>query len=286
MKVRLFAALLVIIFLMRPVGVQACTLWAAAGDDCVKGGGTLIVKNRDWRPDHRQELRVIKPDSGYSYVGLYAVGNDSPGLKGGVNEHGLVVVSATAGSIPQKERAAMKSARNVSGTLLTRCDGVDAALKRTDLFLGPQILMLSDRKKVAYVEIGPEGKFAAKATETGVLRHTNHYMDEKLLWANKSIGVSSQTRYDRIGQLLTETPRPFALKAFIGFSQDQSAGPDNSIWRTGSSPDVSRTMAVWIVAVPPTGSPSLYLKLANPNEAQRVIEAKISDLLSGAAKVE
>jgi hypothetical protein len=263
---------------------RACTLWAAGGGDWVKGGGTLIVKNRDQQPNHRQELRVAKPSSGHRYLGLYAVGGDKPGLKAGINERGLVIVSAIAGSIPSKERLAMKSAKSVSSKILTGCDSVDAALRKTDLFFGPQFLMLADKSKIAYVEIGPEGKFATKTTETGVLCHTNHYVEDSLLWANKTIGASSKARHTRIGKLLAETPRPFGIEEFVAFSQDKSAGPDNSILRTGSRPDSSRTLATWIVAIPPTGSPKIHVKLANPGEAEKVIEADLSDVFAGRAK--
>jgi len=263
---------------------RACTLWAATGEEWVKGGGTLLVKNRDWRPDHRQELRLTTPASGFRYFGLYAVGNNSQGIKAGINEKGLVVVTATAGSIPEKERSAMKSAKGVTTQLLSGCDSVAAALKKTKLFLGPQIIMMADRRQIAYVEVGPEGKFALKTRDQGILSHTNHYLEDGMLPFNKSIGESSRIRYGRIKQLLSETPHPFDMKQFIAFSQDQTAGPDNSILRTGSKPTLSRTVAVWVVALPPTGSPRLYLKIMNPGEPERVIEANLDDVFAGRAK--
>ena len=262
---------------------RACTLYAAAGDEWVEGGGTLLVKNRDWQPNQQHELRLIKPTSGHAYVGLFATGGESSGLKAGINERGLVVVTATAGSIPAKERAAMKSAKGVSSKLLTGCGSVAEAVKKTDLFLGPQFLMLADRSQTAYVEIGPEGKFAVKTAKTGVLCHTNHYLEGDLLFANKSIGASSKTRLERIRQLLAETPRPFDMKQFVAFSHDRAAGPDNSIFRTGSKPDVSRTVAIWIVALPPTGSPRLYLKILDRGKPVRVIETNIDDVFAGRA---
>jgi len=281
---KLLVAWIASVLLLRAAAVNACTLWAAAGDEWVKGGGTLIVKNRDVQPNHWQELRLIKPSSGHPYLGLFAVGGDMPGLKAGINECGLVVVTAVASSIPSKERSAMKSAKGVSRRLLADCDSVDAALKKTDLFLGPQYLMLADKNKIAYVEIGPEGKFATKTVDKGVLYHTNHYVEDKLLWANKKIPTGSQVRYDRIKELLGETARPFGMKEFIAFSQDRAAGPDNSIWRTGSKPELPRTLATWIVALPPIGSPKLYVKLANPGEEEKLIEENVSDVFAGQAK--
>ena len=281
MNRRLVAAWIVSFVVLYNPAARACTLYAAAGDDWVTGGGTLIVKNRDWPPDHHQEVRLTKPSSGFRYLGLYAVGNKSAGIKAGINERGLVVVTATAGAIPEKERSAMKSAKGVTTRLLSGCDSVEAALKKTDLFLGPQYIMMADRKLVAYVEIGPEGKFAINTTDKGVLRHTNHYLEESMLPFNKTIGESSRTRGTRIAQLLSETPHPFDMKQCIAFSHDQTAGPDNSILRTGSKPTVSRTVAIWIVALPPTGSPRLYLKIMDPGQPERVIEADLDDVFAG-----
>lgn len=278
---RLLSVLCIAMLLAVP-GAEACTLWAAAGET-VKNGGTIIAKNRDWAPNHTQVLRKITPVNGYRYFGLFAVGGDAPGLKGGMNEHGLVVVSATAGSIPKKERKAMPSVQNVNAKLLTSCDSVDAALAKTELFKGPRYLMLADRHKIAYIEIGPEGKHIIRVMDQGFLYHTNHYVDESMLQANRKVGVSSQTRYERIGTLLAEAGSPFEMPDFIAFSQDRAAGPDNSIWRTGGKPQSGRTLSTWIVHQLPSGDASLYIVLANPDEAETVLRLKASDIFSGSA---
>jgi hypothetical protein len=62
---------------------------------------------------------------------------------------------------------------------------------------------------------------------------------------------------------------------FVAFSQDQSAGPDNSIFRTGSNPGKSRTVATWIIAIPPEGSPELYVKMKDPGEDFRAYSGKL-----------
>ncbi len=58
----------------------ACTLWAAAGSR-VAGGGVLVAKNRDMPPDHRQELRLVRPPEGFRYLGLIAVDCEEPGSR-------------------------------------------------------------------------------------------------------------------------------------------------------------------------------------------------------------
>lgn len=262
------------------INTYACTLWSASGDK-VFGGGSLIVKNRDWQPDHTQELKLVKSDNGYRYFGLYAVGGRYNGIKAGLNERGLVIITATAGSIPKAERQAMPHTKKLTETLLAECKNVDEVVSKSINFQGPEFLMVADKTKIAYIEIGPQGHISIKESTDGVLYHTNHYLDDNLLWANKSIGSSSQTRFDRIGELLTGQETPFTLEDFIGFSQDTNNGEDNSIWRTGSSPQKTRTLATWAVKIPVYGSPQLYIKLANPGENQKLYKLKADDLFNG-----
>jgi isopenicillin-N N-acyltransferase like protein len=170
-------ALIMILFNILPA--QACTLWAANGT-YVEGGGSLIIKNRDWRPDHRQGLKLVTPETGYRYFGLFQLDGDAPGLRAGINEKGLVIISATAGSIPASERNAMPRNHGLLSKILNRCASVDAALAQAHWFVGPQFMMLADKEKVARIEIGPEGKIAVTVTENGVSYHTNHYLEEPL----------------------------------------------------------------------------------------------------------
>ncbi|MDF2502112.1 MAG: peptidase acyl-coenzyme A:6-aminopenicillanic acid acyl-transferase [Anaerosporomusa subterranea] len=262
------------------IPAQACTLWAANGNT-VEGGGSLIVKNRDWSPDHQQNVKLITPDHGYRYMGLFTPDGLHKGLKAGINEKGLVVVSATAGSIPAKERNGMKYTHALSVRLLKECSSVEEAIAKTNLFVGPQILMIADRQKVATIEIGPEGNFYVMLKENGAIFHTNHYIAEAMLEFNRISAPSSQKRYSRIGELLNSAAQPYDLDTFITFSKDQNDGADNSIFRTGSTPKKTRTMAVWAVSIPQSMSPELYVRILNPGEAERVLRINTEDVFSG-----
>lgn len=264
------------------VPAQACTLWAAAGD-AVQEGGTLLVKNRDWAPDHQQQLRLVNPASGYRYVGLFADGK-APGLKAGINEQGLTVVSASVSSIPREERRKMPKRRAVMPQLLTTCSSVDEALARTDLFVGPLFLLLADKTKIAYIESGPNGQYAIRTETHGALAHTNHYLAANMLEANRRIGASSSARYQRINSLLN-TQGTFTPDDFIGFSRDQADGPERSIWRTGGKPGGERTLATWMVRLPPTGEPLLYIRLANPGEEEVIRQYTLSAIFAGSAGI-
>lgn len=270
--------LLIAITLLLTAPVEACTLFAANGS-VVDDGGTLLVKNRDWEPNQHQVIKFVPSKDGYSYFGLYAEGT-AAGMKAGINEKGLTVVSATAGSIPSKERKNMPNKAGSLTKLLKECASVEEALTRTDLFLGPKILMLADKKSVATIEIGPEGKFSIEQKENDYICHTNHYVAEDMLNFNKKIGQSSQKRYERICQLLDDASSPFSLDVFLNFSNDRNDGPDNSIFRLGSNPANTRTMAVWAVKIPLDSSPEVYVRILNPNEDEKIIKIVAGDFFS------
>jgi len=257
-------------------GAWACTLFGVSGGD-VSGGGTLLVKNRDWKPDHTQEVTVVVPESGWRFVGLFARGGAAPGLRAGVNQAGLTVVSATAGSLPEEERQGEAGSKGILRRLLTECDSVAQALSRTELFAQarPGMYLLADRTEVARLEIGPAGRYAFDRTRQGALFQTNHYLLPALAEANVHIGASSQARAARIQELLGQTQRPATLDALLALSRDAAGGPDLGIWRTGKTLESTRTLATFAVAMPPAGPGRLVVRLANPGQPERTVDLRL-----------
>jgi isopenicillin-N N-acyltransferase like protein len=255
---------------------HSCTAWAVAGDR-VRDGGTLLAKNRDWKPEE-DELKLVTPEKGFRYMALLALRSGrTRWVVAGINEKELAVISTTVSSIPKQERLIGKG--GINEKILANFDSVDAVIHQKGKLSEnhPTFLMLADRHKIAYIEIAPGGDVAAKVSENGTLCHTNHYIDSGFLWANKKVGTSSSKRLHRIEQLLTEHSSPLTLDDFAGFSDDRHDGPDDSIWRTGSSPGRTRTLATWIVSIPESGFPSLYVKLANPGEAEKTFRLKLDE---------
>lgn len=248
----------------------ACTLWGAAGDDA--SGGTLIAKNRDWAPDHRQYLRLVRPRSGLAYLGLFAEGNAHPGLKAGSNEKGLTIVSASS-AVPEKLRSSRPEKRAVLARVLAGYTSVDAVMADADnLFAGswPDNLLIADGHKMLLVEIGQEDRFSMKLADQGVLTHTNHFLDPALPeYTRFKPGRSSLTRLARITSLLADAPRPLTEQQFAAMSRDQHDGPANSLWRTAPT---GATLASWIVTTSPEGKTRLRLIIANPGEAEQHYE--------------
>jgi len=255
--------------LVGAVPAHPCTLFAAAGSR-VEGGGTLIAKNRDRQP-RLSALKIFTPPGGFRFLGLIDATSVKQPAVAGVNEKGLVVVDATASSLPARERRG--DAVSLTEKVLAACASVDAALARKEIFARhPAFHMLADGQKIATVEVAPGGQVVVTVRDRGVLGHTNHYTDGRLEWANRLLKESSWVRQARIWELLAGCRKPLTLKDFISFSQDRDDGPDNSIWRTGGKPRATRTLATWIVAQPQGQAPRVYVKIANPGEPEQTYD--------------
>jgi hypothetical protein len=254
---------------LLPALAPACTLWSAAGE--AAGGGTLLAKNRDWVPDHRQEVRVVRPPHGWAYVGLFALGNDDPGLKAGTNAQGLTIVSASS-NIARKLRQSQPGMHGVMEPILRDYASVAAVLADAMALFSharANFYMLSDSKQTMTVEVGLQGRFSIKQADAGTLAHTNHYLDAELAQAyNSRIGNSSATRLHRVTELLAQASTPATLQDFQRISQDQHDGPDNSLWRSGHA----HTLATWLVQNQPDQAPHLHITLANPGEPMQHLD--------------
>jgi isopenicillin-N N-acyltransferase-like protein len=256
---------------------KACTLWGATGR-WVEGGGTLIVKNRDWVPDHHHELAILRPAEGFKSLALRAVGGAEPGVKAGVNEKGLVIISASASQVPRAERKKFQQKKGLMRHFLATCASAEDVLMHVEWMRRPVFYMVGDRKELVLIEIAPDGRRSVIRKNSGTLAHTNHYRAIDVQNLRKP-GVSSTHRQARIEELLKGQRRPFAMEDFIRFSGDRNAGPDNSIWRTGGNFNRNRTLATWLILIPAFGSPQLYLKTADPGEPERICGLLVDEVL-------
>ncbi|MCD4782458.1 MAG: C45 family peptidase [Candidatus Eremiobacteraeota bacterium] len=248
---------------------RACTLWGSAGEFSVDSS-TIIAKNRDWKPDSLTVVKKAQKKDGYRYFGIFGEENGkSTGLKAGVNETGLSLVSATASSIPKKERKYPGKKFSINTLILSKFDSVDAVLKEREIFsrYKPCFFMIGDKHKIAVIEVAPGGKISVKETENGILYHTNHYFAKtEFEKNNKKKSTSSKIRLKRLSALLDSREKPLSMQDFIKISLDRNDGADNSIWRTGSTPKKSRTLATFIVEIPKTGPTKVFIRTADPGK--------------------
>ena len=270
------ACLIALLMSTAPGVVSACTLWAAAGERVV-GGGTMIHKNRDWAPDHQQQLRLVTPRTGYRYLSLYTVGNESSGTKAGVNTAGLVIVTASAPS--HLDKRINFQGRTGIAALLSRYESVDQALQALDdakWKSGPQFIIMADKTEIASIEVGMEGQYVILSRSSNdVLFHTNHYVSETLAAFNSAkISKSSTTRYERISKLLES-------KQVLGLDDTRSFSKDSTLWRKGATPTSVRTLSAWTVQHRADGYSVLMLTMANPGRMETNYEIPLTDAFAG-----
>lgn len=262
-----------LIFYLYCATAHGCTVWAVAGAKAdIKG--TIIAKNRDNSPHLITRMRFLSPDGGHKVFGLFDIEADGY-IVGGINDCGLAVFNSSAMGVPKEKRHV--ATEDFTERLLKTFNSVDDVLKDNEIFTTshPALYMLADPFVIAMIEVAPGGRIAVKKTESGVLAFTNHYTDPVLSRENKNNTAGSRERLKRINRLLSGKNSSFSIDDFIAISEDRGAGPDLSIWRTGSSPTKVRTLGSLIIAIPDGGLPEVYIKLANPGEEDFILRGKI-----------
>ena len=266
MRVTFFFCITALFCLAFFSSARACTIWAATGEQ-VKDKGSIVAKNRDNLSSLYTALRFVSPEKGFSFFGIFDIEADGY-VTAGINEKGLVVVNASANSVPRKKRHV--ATEDLTERILTSFDSVNAVLSVKEFFLNshPAIYIIGDASKIASVEVAPGGKTSVAIKENGILAFTNHYTDTDLLGANERSSRSSFARLKRINYLIGRHTSPFTLDDFIAFSNDRNGGSEGALWTARTPTGKIRTLASWIVYLPANGFPELYVKLANPDEPE------------------
>lgn len=269
--------LLFILSLEGPIAL-ACSMWAATGDR-LRDGGTLVGMTWDVPRGMKGELRFVIPEKGSRYLGLFPLHvEDNDIVIAGINELGLVVVTASADSKKSKKKP--RRGGNLVETILTSFGTVDSVLTDRKIFseAHPLFLIIADSTKIALIQIGSGGKHTVDSTNNGLFYQTNHYTRQNLLKENELYVKNSVLRLNRLQYLIVNHTRPFTLDDFLSIAGDRSNGPDNSIWRIGSSENKERTLASLVVYLSENSPPELYFKLLNPSSNELGYEIKLDRL--------
>jgi isopenicillin-N N-acyltransferase-like protein len=153
---------------------EGCTTWAASGE-MTRDGAPLLVKNRDYRPDHQslQCLARIKPVHGTPYVCLTSAG--SPGVfSSGMNAAGLAVADTYVASNDIGPGIARYS---LMMHLLEQCNRVSEAVETLETVphFGDGTVILADAHgDMAVFELAHSVQ-AVRHPEEGFLVSTNHF---------------------------------------------------------------------------------------------------------------
>jgi hypothetical protein len=239
----------------------ACTLYGAIGPPA-EGGGVLVGKNRDLPREEEQVLVREAPPSGPAFLGLAS--RNSGRITAGVNDKGLVIVNASAGSVEDRARKHIRLEK-----ILNRAGSVKGALRlfRQEGIKSPIHYLLADPFHLALLEVFSPERHEVKVITEGVLTHTNHYLLPSMESFNGKITDSSLLRLERIRRL-TKHP-PFSPEQFMDFSRDHGNGPGgNSVCRHPLPGKKSSrvTVSAMVVRLDPQKSPEIWVRLGRPCE--------------------
>ena len=255
---RLHLFLVVFFLVSSSIDVGACTLFGAIGNR-VEGGGVVIGKTRDRVENLEQAFIEVSPKVGYRYRGISTKGKSV--VTSGINEKGLIVVSAAASNFKKEGPI------TTVGKILSKAfsvDGVIEMVKRGEV-QGPISYLVGDRSMIAIVEVIDGRQNAFLARQDGLLSHTNHFILKETKPLNPKLGASSQARLNRIEKLLREGP--FTRGTFIAFTKDHANGPgNNSICRhdSGGTRSSERTLSAAVFYLPKEGAPEIWVALGQP----------------------
>lgn len=163
----------------RASGSEGCTTWAASGK-CTADRQPILVKNRDYLPEHLPLQVVVQatPEQGYRYVYVSSAG--SPGVfSAGINQAGLAVADT---HVYSRDLGPGLPDYALMMHLLESHDRVSSALDylRSVPRLGRNNLILADeRGHLAVFESGNRhyGLFEAHG---GALVNTNHFASAEM----------------------------------------------------------------------------------------------------------
>jgi isopenicillin-N N-acyltransferase-like protein len=156
-----------------------CTTWAAVGS-ATADGQPLLVKNRDYRPEHLplQVLVTATPAVGYRYI--YGSSAGSPGVfQSGMNEKGLAIADT---HVCSTDIGPGLPDYSLMMHILEKHDTVRSALDYTSSVprMGRNNLILADaRGNVAVVELGYH-HLAIVEAKNGIVVNTNHFVSPSL----------------------------------------------------------------------------------------------------------
>lgn len=181
---------------------EGCSTWAANGN-ITRDGEPILVKNRDYHPDHQslQCLARIKPTHGNPFMCLTSAG--SPGVfSSGINSAGLAVVDTFISSTDIGPGIARYS---LNMDILQKFTTVDEAINYLPTrphFGDGSVTVLDAQGDMAVFEITHSIQ-AVRHSESGFVACTNHFTapETRSLWVDKEpvhLRGNSQSRLKMI----------------------------------------------------------------------------------------
>lgn len=243
----------------------ACTSVGFAGDS-VKGGGTILAKNRDAPINAYERLAIFKPKNKYAYVALTYGSDDQestyPYIAGGTNEKGLtVLVNDPASHYPKHGNVDEIETRTVRNLLENYATIKDIKAHAQDIFGedDPALYVISDHNQVANFEAGYDHKYGEVIKNNGYVWNTNYYHIGNVNNQNLVITKDVKLRSETLNDWFKTMPKQVQLGDITRLLSSHYHGEFDSI-------DREVTVAQYFTVTPKEGAPKLYIKLTIPTQ--------------------
>jgi isopenicillin-N N-acyltransferase-like protein len=163
----------------RALSSEGCTTWAASGK-CTRDRQPILVKNRDYRPEHLPLQVVVRaaPKQGYRYAYVSSAG--SPGVfSAGINQAGLAVADT---HVYSSDLGPGLPDYALMMHLLEDHDRVSSALDylRSVPRLGRNNLILADEGGHLAVFESSNHRYGLFEAHGGALVNTNHFASAEM----------------------------------------------------------------------------------------------------------
>ncbi|EGV42883.1 acyl-CoA--6-aminopenicillanic acid acyl-transferase [Bizionia argentinensis JUB59] len=205
---------------LQDLALVGCSSFAAWGDK-TEDGDLIIGRNFDfYAGDEFAENKIIafiKPTQGYNFMSVTWAG--MMGVVSGMNDQGLTVtINAGKSDVPMVAKTPISILTREILQYASNIDEAIAIAKKRQVFVSESILIGSaNDKRAITIEVSPNNFGVFKVENSSQLICSNHFQsdayaaDENNL---KQIAEShSQYRYERMEELLSETPKLNVKKA-------------------------------------------------------------------------
>ncbi len=252
-----------------------CTIMGAAGYSC-KGGGTIVLKNRDRNIRFNQQFCYEKPDTGYAFIGVKNIGGPKLAYTMGINEKGLICVNSSSPKKVNFDYGKANVYMYQAGQVLNKVSTVDEFIEKilkAGAAKGPGNYIVADGKKMCLAEVIDGTHFDYKIIINGFCAHTNHYyFDSMKKYQPLPLNASSEMRLDRACELGHSGIKPITVEKFMAFSRDHGKNETPSDKTICRHPDMfydskkfdGGTISSMIFTMKPGAKPCAYLCLGQP----------------------
>jgi hypothetical protein len=224
---------------------DGCTAFAVTS-----GGGAILAKNRDYRPEHVTIQRVMRHvDPGWNGREIIVLGSlGSPGnFSSGMNSDGLAVADTASRTT---DMGVGLHRYFLLTWLLVHCADVAQAMKaiRRTKHTGSGLLVLADASgAVAAVELG-HSRLGFEHLSSGRVGRTNHFVSPAMASANLRTAANaanranSSRRWSALRCALEDLPEPPAVENAVALLAYHGSQGGSAFCRHGGE-DISTTIS-------------------------------------------